>query len=98
MDIDKEEVEHIAMLARVTIPEGEKGQFSEQLSQILTFVNQLREVDTEGVPQTSTIVTETNVLREDIPQDCLTTEQATANAPQSLDGFFLVPKIIADRD
>ena len=48
MDIDKEEVEHIAMLARVTIPEGEKGQFSEQLSQILTFVNQLREVDTEG--------------------------------------------------
>ncbi len=98
MNIDKEEVEHIAMLARLTIPEGEKEQFSEHLSQILTFVDQLREVDTEGVPQTSTIVTETNVLREDIPRDSFTVEQATANAPQSLDGFFLVPKIIADRD
>ena len=98
MGIDREEVEHIAMLARLTIAEGEKELFSEQLSQILNLVNQLREVDTQGVPQTSSILTQSNVLREDEAAECLTVEQATANAPQCHNGFFLVPKIIADRE
>ncbi|MGB0910146.1 MAG: Asp-tRNA(Asn)/Glu-tRNA(Gln) amidotransferase subunit GatC [Nitrospirales bacterium] len=98
MDISKQEVEHIAMLARLTIAEGEKELFSDQLSQILTFVDQLREADTQGVPQTSTIVTQSNALRDDAVLNSLTVDQATGNAPQSKDGFFLVPKIIADRD
>ncbi len=98
MNISKQEVEHIAMLARLTIAEGEKELFSDQLSQILTLVNQLGEADTEGVPQTSTIVTEANTLRDDAVANSLTVEHATVNAPQSKDGFFLVPKIIADRE
>ena len=98
MAIDKKEVEHIAMLARLSIAEGEKELFSDQLSQILTMVNQLREVDTHDIPQTSTIVTESHVLREDEVVDSLAVEQAMANAPHSHNGYFLVPKIIADRE
>ena len=98
MKISKEEVEHIATLARLNVGEGEKEVFSEQLSQILTFVNQLREVDTEGIPQTATTSTQANVLREDVTSPCLSVEKATSNAPQTDEGFFVVPKIIGDRE
>ena len=98
MKISKEEVEHIARLARLNIGEGEKELFSEQLSHILTFVAQLREVDTEGIPQTATTSTQSNVLREDVTSPSLQVEKAVANAPQVDEGFFVVPKIIADRE
>ncbi|GJL65890.1 MAG: aspartyl/glutamyl-tRNA(Asn/Gln) amidotransferase subunit C [Nitrospirales bacterium] len=98
MKISREEVEHIALLARLNIAEGEKELMSEQLSQILTFVNQLGDVDTEGIPLTATTSQQSNVLRDDVHVPSLTDEQATANAPQSEDGFLVVPKIIADRE
>ncbi|WP_447971705.1 Asp-tRNA(Asn)/Glu-tRNA(Gln) amidotransferase subunit GatC [Nitrospira sp. M1] len=98
MKISQEEVEHIALLARLNIPESEKELFSSQLSHILTFVDQLRDVDTDGIPLTATTSQQANVLRDDVQRESLTDEQATANAPQAEDGFFVVPKIIADRD
>jgi len=98
MEISQEEVEHIALLARLNIAEGEKELMSDQLSQILTFVNQLRDVDTEGIPLTATTSQQSNVLRDDVQISSLTDEQATANAPQAEGGFLVVPKIIADRE
>ena len=98
MKITQEEVEHIAILARLNIAEGEKELFSEQLSQILTYVTQLREVDTEGIPQTASMSTQSNILRDDERATCLMVEKATANAPQTEDGFFVVPKIIVGRE
>ncbi|GJL49153.1 MAG: aspartyl/glutamyl-tRNA(Asn/Gln) amidotransferase subunit C [Nitrospirales bacterium] len=98
MEISQEEVEYIALLARLNIAEGEKELMSDQLSQILTFVNQLRDVDTEGIPLTATTSQQSNVLRDDVRISSLTDEQATANAPQAEDGFLVVPKIIADRE
>ncbi|MCA9473721.1 MAG: Asp-tRNA(Asn)/Glu-tRNA(Gln) amidotransferase subunit GatC [Nitrospirales bacterium] len=98
MKISQDEVDHIAHLARLHIAEGEKEQFSEQLSQIVTFVNQLSEVDTEDIPQTATTSTASNVLREDICHACLPVEEAVANAPQTKEGFFVVPKIISDQE
>ena len=97
MKINKSEVEHVARLARLEIAEGEKEPFSEQLSQILKYMDQLAAVDTEGIPQTATVREQTNVFEEDAPQTCLSTEQATANAPQTENGFFLVPRILTDR-
>ncbi|WP_454061718.1 Asp-tRNA(Asn)/Glu-tRNA(Gln) amidotransferase subunit GatC [Candidatus Nitrospira salsa] len=98
MEISQEEVEYIALLARLNIAEGEKELMSDQLSQILTLVNQLRDVDTEGIPLTATTSQQSNVLRDDVRISSLTDEQATANAPQAEDGFLVVPKIIADRE
>ena len=97
MKIRKDEVEHVARLARLDIAENEKDSFSEQLSQILKFMDQLGTVDTEGVPQTATVLDQTNVFRDDVPRTSLSVEQATANAPQSEEGFFIVPKILSDR-
>ncbi|UCE63484.1 MAG: Asp-tRNA(Asn)/Glu-tRNA(Gln) amidotransferase subunit GatC [Nitrospirota bacterium] len=97
MKIDKSEVEHVARLARLEIGESEKDPFSEQLSQILKYMDQLGALNTEGVPQTATVREQTNVFQEDVPHPCLSTEQATANAPQTEEGFFLVPRILNDR-
>ena len=97
MRITREEVEHVAKLARLEITDAEKEAFSQQLSAILTYVEQLRAVDTTGVEPTATVVEQTNVFREDRVQPSLPVEKALRNAPESHDGYFVVPRIIAER-
>lgn len=92
--ISHEEVEHIARLAKLDLTEPEKTLFEEQLSQILTFVGQLDEVSTEGIPPTASVAEQESVLRDDLPRAGLSPEQALSNAPEASGGFFVVPKII----
>lgn len=98
MRINKEEVEHVAKLARLEITEAEKEAFSQQLSAILTYVEQLRTVETTGIEPTATVVEQANVFREDRVQASLPVEQALSNAPESEEGYFVVPKIIVERE
>jgi aspartyl-tRNA(Asn)/glutamyl-tRNA(Gln) amidotransferase subunit C len=97
MEITKEQVEHVARLARLEVSEEEKTIFARQLSGILTHIDQLKEVDTTGVEPTATVLPTENVFREDEVRPSLTQEQALANAPDQADGFFRVPKILEDR-
>jgi aspartyl-tRNA(Asn)/glutamyl-tRNA(Gln) amidotransferase subunit C len=92
--ITQKEVEHVAHLAKLELTEAEKSRFAEQLSHILTYVDQLQEVSTEGVTPTASGTHDGTVLREDIPQQGLSLEHAVANAPESSGGFFVVPKIL----
>jgi len=92
--ISQKEVEHVAQLARLELTEAEKARFAEQLSHILTYVDQLQGVSTEGVPLTASVASEETGLREDTPRECLSLDKALANAPESHDGFFVVPKIL----
>ena len=93
-NISHKEVEHVAQLARLDLTEPEKTLFGEQLSQILTFVEQLQEVSTEGVPLTASVAQQETLLREDLPREGLSQEHALRNAPEANEGFFVVPKII----
>jgi aspartyl-tRNA(Asn)/glutamyl-tRNA(Gln) amidotransferase subunit C len=97
MEISKEQVEHVARLARLEVSEDEKAMFARQLSAILTYMEQLKEVSTEGVEPTATVLPTENVFREDEVKPSLTQELALANAPDQADGFFRVPKILEDR-
>jgi len=97
VEISKEQVEHVAKLARLEVSEDEKAMFARQLSAILTYMDQLKEVDTEGVEPTATVLPTENVWREDAVRLSLAQEQALANAPDQADGFFRVPKILEDR-
>jgi aspartyl-tRNA(Asn)/glutamyl-tRNA(Gln) amidotransferase subunit C len=97
MEISKEQVEHVAKLARLEVSEDEKAMFARQLSAILTYMEQLKEVGTEGVEPTATVLPTENVFREDEVKPSLTQEQALANAPDQAEGFFRVPKILEDR-
>ena len=97
MEITKEQVEHVARLARLEVSDDEKTVFARQLSSILTHIDQLKGLDTAGVEPTATVLPADNVFREDEVRPSLTQEQALANAPDQADGFFRVPKILEDR-
>ncbi len=60
---------------------------------LLAHIDRLKELDTEAIPPTAQVVEVTNTLREDVPRPCLSQEEALANAPAAVDGFFRVPSI-----
>lgn len=91
--ISKEEVLKIAKLSKLSFSEEELDTFSHQIGDILTYVEQLNELDTEGVPQTARVIPSKNVLREDIVKNTLPTEEALKNAPAQENNMFRVPKI-----
>ena len=97
MNISKEEVEHVAKLARLEISEAEGEAFSRQLSSILTYVEQLKAIETTGIEPTMTALEQTNVFREDRVRASLPIEHALANAPDAEDGYFRVPRILKER-
>ncbi len=98
MEITKQEVEKVAELARLELTDVEKAAFTQQLSQILTHVETLKRYDTAGVEPTATVLAQSNVFRPDDISPSLPVERAVANAPESVEGFFVVPKIIEERD
>jgi aspartyl-tRNA(Asn)/glutamyl-tRNA(Gln) amidotransferase subunit C len=94
MKITRQEVEHVAKLARLELTEQEKETFTNQLSNILTYVEKLNELDTKGVEPTSHVLDIKNVMRDDVPAPSLPQEAALANAPDKAAGHYKVPKII----
>ena len=94
MNITKQEVEHVARLARLELSEQEKDQLTKQLSGILTYVEKLNELTTTGVEPTAHVLDISNVMRDDVPQESLSQERALANAPDKAAGHFRVPLII----
>jgi aspartyl-tRNA(Asn)/glutamyl-tRNA(Gln) amidotransferase subunit C len=95
--IDETQVRHIAMLSRLELTDREVAAFTEQLSAILQYVEQLNQLDTEGVEPTAHPLPLRNVFREDEPNAPLGVDDALANAPQRADGFYKTPKVI-DQD
>ncbi len=94
MKITKDEVMHVANLARLDMDEASIEKFADQIGTILEYVGVLNRVDTQGVTPTSHAISLTNVFREDQEKKTLERDQALANAPQKEDGNFVVPKII----
>lgn len=91
MAISREEVLHVARLARLELSDEEVERFREQLSAILEAVGKVSELDLEGVPPTSHPHDVVNVLGEDEPHKTLTLDQVFANAPDRSGDLFRVP-------
>lgn len=94
MKISKKEVEHVADLARLELKEEDKEKFTEQLSDILTYVEKLNELDTENTEPTSHVLTIENVFKEDRVKDSISSDDALANSPEKEHQHFKVPKIV----
>ena len=94
MGISAKDVETLALLARIQLSNEERARFAGQLDGILSYVEKLKQADTEGVPPTSHVLPLNNVFREDQLQPSLPTNQALANAPEREGPYFKVPKII----
>ena len=94
MKISKQEVEHVAKLARLELSREETDRYTGQLSNILTYIEKLNELDTANVEPTSHVLDIRNVMRDDVPRESLSQVQALANAPDKASGHYRVPKII----
>jgi aspartyl-tRNA(Asn)/glutamyl-tRNA(Gln) amidotransferase subunit C len=93
MPLSRDEVRHVAMLARLAVEPGDEDYYAEQLSGILGHIERLQQLDTENIPPTAQVVEIASRLRDDEPAPCLTQEEALANAPATHNGFFRVPSI-----
>lgn len=94
MKLSKAEVEHIANLARLELTEAEKEQYRQQLSAILEHVARLQELDTEGIPPTSSVLPGAGRLRSDEPQLSLPVKDVLADAPAQKKDQFRVPPVL----
>ena len=94
MKITKDEVLHVADLARLDLDEASIDKFAGQIGNILEYVAKLNEVNTEGIRPTSHAISITNVFREDQQRQPLDRDKALANAPEKEDGNFVVPKVV----
>lgn len=93
MTIGIKEVEEVAILARLALTQEEKELFARQLSQILEHFKQLEAIDTSGVEPMCHALPVVNEFREDIVERLYSRDELMANAPETENGFFKVPKI-----
>lgn len=92
--IDEKQVREVAMLARLDLTDSEVSEFAGQLSEILTYVEKLGELDTEGVEPLAHSLPVKNVFRDDVPGETLDRDLALKNAPDSDGLHFCVPKVL----
>ena len=96
MSITRDEVAHLARLARIALSDAELDHLAPQLDQIITAVAQVQEVAADGIPPTSHATGLTNVYRDDEPAGCLTAAAALDQAPAVEQQRFKVPRILAE--
>jgi aspartyl-tRNA(Asn)/glutamyl-tRNA(Gln) amidotransferase subunit C len=94
MALDKATVARIATLARIKVPESDRDHLAGELSQILTWVEQLGEVDTSGVEPMASVAEMTLPMRDDVVTDGDKPDAVLKNAPNAMHGFFSVPKVV----
>jgi aspartyl-tRNA(Asn)/glutamyl-tRNA(Gln) amidotransferase subunit C len=94
MSVTNEQVRHIARLARIAISDEEIERLAPELNNILGWVEQLAEVNTDGVEPLTAVIDQKLRLREDAVTEGNIREDVLANAPEAQHGFFAVPKVI----
>lgn len=94
MAIDAELVRKVARLARIAEPEARLEPLAQELNGIIAWIEQLAEVDTDGVEPLTSVVHAKLALRDDVVTDGADAPRVLANAPKSADGFYVVPKVV----
>jgi aspartyl-tRNA(Asn)/glutamyl-tRNA(Gln) amidotransferase subunit C len=94
--ISRDEVAHLARLARLALTDAELDSFAAQLDAILGYVSQIQSVDVSGVEPTDNPLKDVNVMRPDVVEPSLPRDQVLAGAPEAIDGRFAVPRILGE--
>ena len=94
MKIDKNTINKIARLSRIKLEDKESEDYIKDLNHILDWVDQLNEVNTDNVEPLSNISSSTLPKREDVSSDINSNEEILENAPDKIEGFFSVPKVV----
>ena len=94
MQVDDALIDKLSKLAMLQFKEAEKEEIKEDLEKMIGFVDKLKELDTTGIEPLLHVTQEINVLRDDVPGNMLSREEALKNAPQHNGTYFQVPKVI----
>ena len=94
MSVDTKTVRHIARLARIALKDEQVEPMVNELNNILAWVQQLEEVDVAGVPPLTSVVEQSLKMREDVVTEGGQADALMANAPQSEENFFVVPRVV----
>ncbi|MCP3891140.1 MAG: Asp-tRNA(Asn)/Glu-tRNA(Gln) amidotransferase subunit GatC [Desulfobulbaceae bacterium] len=94
MKISKQDVKHVAKLARLTLSDEELEVMTGQLDNILSYVDKLEELDTSNIKPTSHVFAVSNAFREDEVRESLTQDEAVKNGPRQNGELFQVPRVI----
>jgi aspartyl-tRNA(Asn)/glutamyl-tRNA(Gln) amidotransferase subunit C len=94
MKLTREQVAHIAELARLSLTDQEVALYQEQLSAVLEYAERLQDLDTEAIPPTATVLPVRNVMRADESHPAMAREDILANAPETQDGCFRVQAVL----
>jgi aspartyl-tRNA(Asn)/glutamyl-tRNA(Gln) amidotransferase subunit C len=97
--IDKSDIEHVAKLSKLTLTESEKEKFEKQLSGIIDYISELKEVDTDGVEPTSQCTGLEDIYREDTikTENVLSNKDALSGTEKTHNGYFMVDAILQER-
>ncbi len=93
MSLTREEVDHIAALAHLTLSEAQKARYQEQLSAILDYAARIQAVNTSAISPTATVLPLRTILRDDTTTPPLSREEALTNAPEAIADCFAVPPL-----
>ena len=96
MKVTKKDLDAVAVLSRLSIPEEQSDKYLQQLDAFLAYVDNLSAIDTENVEPTTYPLPTQNVFREDVPKPSLDRDAALANAPLKEDGYFKVPRVLEE--
>lgn len=94
MAITRDDVEHVAYLARLGLTDEEKDRLARQLSNILEAMQKIDEVDTSAIPPTAQVIPLQNVMRADVARPSSPHDDILRNAPRQEHGYFLVPPVL----
>jgi aspartyl-tRNA(Asn)/glutamyl-tRNA(Gln) amidotransferase subunit C len=94
MSIDIETARRVAKLARIAVPENELPELANEFSAILGFIEQLNEVDVDGIEPMTSVTPQRLKRRDDVVNDGGQQEAILKNAPDAREGFFAVPKVV----
>ncbi len=94
MSVTKDDVRKVARLSRIAVPEQRLDSLADELNGILGWIDQLNEVDIEGVEPMTSVVEANLPMRKDVVTDGNKRDEVLANAPKTDDGFFVVPKSV----
>ena len=94
MSVTNDDVKKVARLARIALPEDQVEPMTKELNGILNWIEQLAEVDVEGVEAMTSVVETSLPMRDDVITDGNIQDKVLANAPRTEDGFFVVPKVV----
>jgi aspartyl-tRNA(Asn)/glutamyl-tRNA(Gln) amidotransferase subunit C len=96
MPISREDVRHVARLARLGLDDEEMDRMADQLNHILEAMEVLKRLDTSAIPPTAQVIQLRNVMREDVPRPSWPVEEILRNAPRVRDQQFFVPAVFED--